>query len=49
MKYKRIKMLERKYVSVMKHLRKVPVKQLKGYKTKSSNFRYHVNTEVKRR
>jgi hypothetical protein len=46
---KNIKKLERKYVSVMKQLRKLPVKKLKNYKAKSSNFRYHIKTEIKRR
>lgn len=46
---KKIKKLERKYVSVMNQLRKVPVRQLRNYKTRSSNFRYHLKTEIKRR
>ncbi len=46
---KRIKKLEKKYVSVMKQLKKLPVKQLKNYKSKSSNFRYHIKTEIKKR
>jgi hypothetical protein len=46
---KRIKKLDRKYVSVMKSLRKLPIKQLKHYKTKSSNFRYHIKSEIRRR
>ena len=46
---KRLKKLERKYISVMKQLRKVPKSQLKKYHAKSSNFRYHIKTEVKRR
>ncbi len=46
---KKLRILERKYVSVMKQLRKVPIRQLKKYNTKSSNFRYHLKSEIKRR
>ena len=46
---KRIKKVERKYVSAIKSLRKLNMNQLRNFKTKSSNFRYHIKEEIKRR
>lgn len=46
---KRIKKIERKYVSAIGSLRKLSSKQLKSFKTKSSNLRYHIKEEIKRR